>query len=233
MNAQYLLSQLSYGEFSNLAVGNDGNGTINKANLGKVITYINDGLLALAIRFKLHEKVVHIQLYDHITNYHLLSRFAESQQPQPDVPFPYIQDSNRTPFKGDVLKITAVWDSRGRERQLNDETDLRSVFTLKPDMITVPYPEDDNVLFIHYSAKPQPVTTDNLNEELDIPDFLVPALRMFVAQKVFMSIGSGDNMRIAQDYQSQYSALLNDIQHVDALSDSRFVHGAFENRGWC
>lgn len=232
MNARHLLSQLSYGEFNNTSIGNEGSGTINKSHMGRVLTYINDGLMDLATRFKLNEKVVHIQLYDHITDYHLLSRFAVSQQPQPDVPFPYILDSNRTPFKGDVLKILAVWDNFDRERSLNDESDFRSVFTLRPNVLTVPYPEDKVTLFVHYSAKPQLVTTENLDEELDIPDFMVPALRMFVASKVFMTLGSSDNMRLGQDFQIQYITAINSLKQADALSESRFTANAFNNRGW-
>ena len=232
MNARHLLSQLSYGEFNNTSVGNEGSGTINKSHMGRVLTFINDGLMDIATKFKLSEKAVHIQLYDHITDYHLLSRFAVSQQPQPDVPFPYILDSNRTPFKGDVLKVYAVWDNYDRERTLNDEADLKSVFTLRPNVLTVPYPEDNITLFVHYIAKPQMVTVDNLDEELDIPDFLVPALRSYVASRVFMTMGSADNMRLGQEFQIQYITALNNLKQADAMSESRFTQNSFERRGW-
>lgn len=232
MNARHLLSQLSYGEFNNISVGNEGSGTISKKHLGRVLTFINDGLMDLATKFKLKESTVHIQLYDHITDYHLVSRFAVSQQPQPDVPFPYILDSNRTPFKGDVLKVYAVWDSFDRERLLNDESDIRSVFTIQPNVLTVPYPEDNITLFVHYLAKPQLITVDNLDEELDIPEFLVPALRLFVASKVFMTLGSSDNMRLGQEFQIQYITALNSLKQADALSESRFTENSFESRGW-
>ena len=232
MNAQSLLSQLAFSEFANLALSNEGSGSIRKQDMGRVLTFLNDGLCELNTKFKLTEKVVHIQLHEFITQYHLLSRFAESQQPQPDVDFPYILDMNREPFKGDVLKVVVVWDDKGRERPLNDEADLRSVFTLNNQVLTVPYPEENTVLFVHYIAKPQTVTLDNLDEELDIPDYLVPALRMYVANRVFMSMGTNDSIRQGQEYQNQYLFALNDIQAANLNSDSRFVINSFEHRGW-
>lgn len=213
-------------------MSNDGDGTIRKSDMGKIITFVNDGLLELATNFKLAEKIVHVELHEHITNYHLIPKFAESQQPQNDVDIAYIHDMDRTPFKGDVLKILAVWDNQERERQLNDESDLRSVFTLVTDMITVPYPESGTVLFIHYKPKPQLITSDNLDQELDIPEYLVPALRMYVAHKVFMSIGTSDSIRTSREYQNHYIQLTHEIQDADAVSDSRFVENSFNRRGW-
>ena len=83
MNAHNILKQLSFTEFRNLSLSNDGDGTIRKSDMGALLTYINDGMNALVTQFQVTEKVVHVQLYDHITTYHLLSRFAVSQQPQP------------------------------------------------------------------------------------------------------------------------------------------------------
>lgn len=232
MNANSILTQLSFNEFSNLSISNEGSGIIRKDAIGKVLTIMNDGLIDLNTKFKVTEKIVHIRLFEHITTYHLVSRFAESQQPQPDVEVPYILDLNRTPFKGDVSKVTAVWDNQERQRPLNDENDLRSVFIMQKDSLTVPYPEDGVILFVHYQAMPMRITVDNLDEELDIPDSLVPALRAYIAYRWFMSMGTSDSMRIGQEYQSQYIMSINDLKGVDGLSDSRFNQSTFHERGW-
>lgn len=232
MNAHNILKQLSFTEFRNLSLSNDGDGTIRKADMGALLTYINDGMSALVTQFQVTEKVVHVQLYDHITTYHLLSRFAVSQQPQPHVDYPYILDLNGSPFKGDVNKVKAVWDNTGRKRVLNDESDMRSIFIMGKEAITVPYPENGVILFVHYQAKPMTVTVDNLDEEVDIPDSLVPTLRAYVAHRLFMSMGTSDSMRIGQEYQTQYVMLINDLKSTDALSDSRFTESPFYERGW-
>lgn len=232
MNAQTLISELSFHQLANLAMSKDGSGTIRTQDMGKVIACINDGLRTLHEEFTILQKVVHIRLYEHITTYHLLSRFADSQQPQPDVAYPYIIDHNRSPFKGDVNKVTAIWDNQGRQRVINDENSLRSVFVMGPDSITVPYPEKDVILFVHYNAKPQLVSMESLDEELDIPSNLVPALKAFVASQIFLSIGSNDSARMAQVYENQYVSMVRMLKASDALAESKFTTNQFEERGW-
>src|SRR5690606_3596080 len=129
MKAQALLTQLAYSELASLSLSNEGSGVIEKSQLGKVLSFLNDGMLNLVPYFNGQIKEVMIEMHDHITNYHLVSRFASSQQPQEGVDYAYIKDSNRKPFKGDVAKITSVWDSYNRTRFINDEANYLSVFT--------------------------------------------------------------------------------------------------------
>lgn len=232
MNTKGLLAQLSYGELSGLALGNEGDGTIRKRDMGKVITFINDGLQDLYNKFLVKESVVSLQLLDYVTTYHLVPRFAVSNAPQPDVPVPYIIDNNRAKFKGDVGKIYAVYDTAGKERPINDETSLDSVFIRGKDSITVPVPDGKLVLFIHYQTTHPQITMDNLDEELDIPDKLVPALRSYVAHKLFLSIGSADSLHKAQEYQGQYIFQTQALVGTDALAESRFKINTFSKGGW-
>lgn len=232
MNTQTLITELSFHHLSNLAMSKDGSGTIRTQDMGKILTCVNDGLRILHEEFTILQKVVHVRLFEHITTYHLVSRFADSQQPQPNVDYPYIIDHNRTPFKGDVNKITAVWDNTGKQRTINDEGDLRSVFIMGPDTITVPYPEKDVILFIHYNAKPQLITMDTLQEELDLPANLIPALKAYIASQIYMTIGTNDSVRMAQIYENQYTSIVRMLKSSDALSESKFTANQFEERGW-
>lgn len=232
MNTLAVLSDLSFTHLSSLAMSNDGSGTIRQQDMGKILSYLNDGLTQIFGEFAVKEKVMQIQLFEHITNYHLVSRFARSQQPQPNVDFPYILDHNRAPFKGDVNKVTAVWDNMGRNRVINDENNLRSVFIMAPDLLTVPYPEKDIILFVHYEAKPQRITMDNLDEEIDLPTSLFPALKAYIAAQVFMGIGSNDSVRISQGYENQYVSIIRMLKSSDALTESKFTARPFEERGW-
>lgn len=232
MNTLSILSDLSFTHLSSLAMSNGGSGTIRQQDMGKIISYLNDGLSQIFTEFTVKEKVLQLKLFDHITNYHLVSRFARSQQPQPDVDVPYIMDHNRTPFKGDVQKITAVWDNMGRQRVINDENSLRSVFIMAPDMLTVPYPENGVVLFIHYESKPQRITLDSLDEDIDLPTVLFPALKAYIAAQVFTGIGSNDSVRIAQGYENQYISIIRMLKSSDALTESKFTARPFEERGW-
>ena len=73
---------------------------------------------------------------------------------------------------------------------------------------------------------------DNLDEELDIPDKLVPALRSYVAHKLFLSIGSADSLHKAQEYQGQYIFQTQALVGTDALAESRFKINTFSKGGW-
>lgn len=232
MNTRALLAQLSYGELSGLGLGNEGDGTIRTRDMGKVLTFINDGLQDLYTKFLVKESVVHVQLLDYVTNYILVPRFALSNAPQPDVAEPYILDNNRDKFKGDVGKIYAVYDSNGKERPINDETSLDSVFIRAKETLTVPIPDKNVVLFVHYQTTHPRITMENLDEELDIPDMLTPALRSYVAHKLFLSIGSADSLHKAQEYQGQYIFQTQALVGMDALANSRFKINTFSKGGW-
>lgn len=232
MNTTELLRDLSHHQLFNLAISNDGDGTIRDKDKPRILACINDGLRIINEEFRIFNKVVHVQLYEEITTYHLLSRFAVSQQPQKGVMFPYILDHNRAPFKGDVSKVTAIWDSNNRKRNLNDENDLRSIFTMTPNSITVPYPENNEVLIVHYLAKPQMVTLDLLEDELDIDDKLIPLLKTYVASQVYHSIGSADSARMSQSFENQYNSILRMLKSTDALTESKLINNPFEERGW-
>lgn len=232
MNTRGILTQLSYGELSNLAIGNDGDGTIRQRDIGKVLNFINDGLSELSGKFKLIDKYVSIQLFDHITHYHLNSRFSLSQQPQPDVDFPYILDSNREPFQNDVRKIHIVFDSNNKERPINDETSMDSIFIQGKESITVPNPVNGVFLFVHYRAEHFRVTLANLDAELDLPNALVPALKLYVASRIYGSMSTVDASNKSVEYLNHYLNICKDLVDEDISSDSKFKINHFDSRGW-
>lgn len=232
MNTNQLLAQLSYGEFNNLALSNEGDGTIRTRDMGKMLTFINDGLHDLYTKFLVKESVVTIQLYEYITNYLLVPRFAQSNQVQTDVSEAYILDNLRDKFKGDVGKIYAVFNDLGVELPINDETKMNSVFIRGKESITVPSPDPERVLFIHYQTTHPRITMQNLDEELDIHDTMIAALRSYVAHKLFLSIGSADAIHKAQEYQGQYIFQTQSLVAIDASGDSRFHFKQFKKGGW-
>jgi hypothetical protein len=108
MNVDQLFQNLSYGELSNLSMGVEGEGAIEEKHQPKIILHANEGLLRLYTRFLLLEKDVLIEQVEHITNYHLLKRFAESNWNPEEEPYAYIKDLGREPFEEDVIKILSV-----------------------------------------------------------------------------------------------------------------------------
>ena len=128
MNIEDLFRNLSYGELSNLALSVEGSGTIVESARPKIVTYANDALTRLHTRFPLRTKDVLIEMYAHITNYHLLPRFARSTSPQVEK-YPYILDLPLEPFVDEVIQIESVFDTYGCNLPLNDGGNCHSVFT--------------------------------------------------------------------------------------------------------
>lgn len=230
MLVQTLMSQLSQNEFHNLALSNDGSGSIRQTDQGRVINYINDGLWDLTNRFIFNEKCVTVMQVEDIKRYELITANAVSAND--GTSYPYIRDSVEEPFLGDVLKVLAVWDGRGDNRVLNDEGAEKPIFTNIPQTLIVPKPEKDIFLGVYYQPKPILIADNPLQTELNLPEYVYPALRAYVAQKVFMSIGTGDSMRMSQEYQTQYMMYVNDLQAVDKASSTRLTTNAFSKKGW-
>ena len=109
MKLEDLFSRLSYGELSNLSIGNEGRGSIKEEDIPKLVAHVNDGLTRIYSRFVLCTKQLLIEQVQHITNYHLITKYAESAGA--DVPWPYIKDLPGNLFKGDVIRMADHIDS--------------------------------------------------------------------------------------------------------------------------
>lgn len=230
MLVQTLMSQLSQNEFFNLSLSNDGSGSIRQSDQGRIFNYINDGLWDMTNRFIFKEKKLTVNMQKDLRRYEL--KEVNSVTGTTGDNYPYIRDLPEDPFKEDVLKVLAIWDSRGEVRHLNDESDPKSVFTHIPETLIVPKPEHDISLEVYYQPKPKLIGDNPLQTVLDLPPYMYPALRAYVAHKVFMSIGTGDSMRMAQEYQLQYTMHINDIQATDKTSSTRLTANAFSKKGW-
>lgn len=232
MNTKSVIAQLSFGELSNLSMSNDGDGTIRNQDMGRVITFINDGLVDLSNKFRSKEATVHIELFEHITNYRLNSAYALSNTEVSDVKEKYILDNTREPFKNDVKKVMSVEDSLGRDRPINAPDSPLSVVIKEKDIITVPNPVNGQFLFVRYQSEHFRINMDNLDHDLDIPDSLVPALKLYVGYRVFSSIGTLDASNKAMEFLNQYVGYCNEMVNIDITGDSIIYQSNFKRNGW-
>jgi len=221
MQLNELLTKLSYGELSNLSLGSNGAGSIKITERPKVIDHVNDGLLKIYTRFSLLEKNVIIEQVTHITNYHLKSRYSESNQS--DEPYLYIKDKMAEPFTEDVIKITEVFDSTGKVRPLNDRNNVNSVFTPLPDTLQVPRPVAGQALAILYQAR-HPLLEregDNvLSQDIDLPIYLNNALQSYVAYKIFGNMNGQENLVISQTHLDAFNAACSEVIINDSVNNT-------------
>lgn len=232
MNIEQLFTDLSFGELSSLALANEGDGTITDAGKERVIRFANDGLLKLYTRFILKQNDVLIDLVDWITSYHLLKKFAQSQADTSTQTVLYIRDLPLEPFEEDSIRILNVFNSHGVLLPLNDEDNPHSVFT-QGNVLQVPRPKTGVALSVMYQAKHPQLILDDLTQEIELPDVLVPALRAWIAARTFGQMNTQESMGIAGTHETAFENICAEVIQQDLVSTSISTTGKrFEKNGW-
>jgi len=234
MNIGDLFTSLSYGELSNLAMSNDGNGLIRDQDKPKVLNAANEALLLLHSRFILSAKDIWIQLKKHITYYHVDVRFAESNILTSAENDFYIKDLMGDPFIGDVIKVLNVFDEYEYELPLNDVEHPSSVFTPQPRMLQVPNPVDGALYNVVYQAKhPLLVLNAELDQEIDLPDVLHAALKAYIAYKVYSSMNTQEATVKAAEHLNNYEGICKNATEYDLVNTSTYsTNIKFDRNGW-
>ena len=230
MKLEDLFSRLSYGELSNLSIGNEGRGSIREEDQAKVTAHVNDGLLRIYSRFVLSTKQLLVEQVRHITNYHLIPKYAESTGS--DVEWPYIKDLPDDKFLGDLIRILEVQDDRGK-LPLNDTGNPNSLFTPYPQVLQVPTPRAGKPLSIEYQARHIILENDDLDQEIVIPFVLEGALQSFVAYKIFSHMNGQDNQVKSQEHLNTYDGICMDVEARDLVNATTATsHYKLEERGF-
>lgn len=235
MLLEELLAELSYSELSNLSMALEGNGTVREQDRPKVITALNDALLKLYSRFILKRNEVLIQMYPHITNYHLLKKYALSQQEPEAEGFFYIRDLTGEPFAEDVIKILEVRNSLYQTLPLNDPDAYNSCFTPQGDVLQVPEPMSGVVLSLIYQARHAKIDRDAnpMETEIVLPQVLHGAMRSYVAYSIFTNMNTQEATAKAQEHLGNYEAACLEAIDKDLVNSSMSsTNVKFDKRGF-
>ena len=217
-----LFERLSYAELSNLSISGEGSGVIVPAGIPKIINYINEALLKLYGRFILSTKSLLIEEQEHITNYHLVRRFAETNTENIQE-YPYIKDLPDEPFTEDVIKILEVYDVNGCMYPLNDMGNCNSLFTPAPQILQVPNPVTDRAITVVYQARHpiiEPPTENNQSQEIDVPFVLEEALQAYIASKVYSNMNGQENILKGQEQLAKYESVCAEVEALDLTNNT-------------
>lgn len=233
MNILELYERLSYGELVNLSMASDGNGTIIEQKRPSIVQHANEGLLRLHSRFVLKENDLIIEQQDHITQYHIDIKYTVSSGDPEIQPYLYIKDSGENPYTGDAIKIISVFDEIGREVPLNDERNVWSYYTPKPLTLQIPSPREGNAICVSYQARHEKLVVENEDQEIDLPDVLVPALTAYIAHKVFSNMVGEENIAKGAEQLQVYEAICEEVLDQDLVSTSITTSNTkFDRRGF-
>lgn len=234
MQLDELYSMLSYGELSNLAIANNGTGTITDEAKPRIVLYANEALLRLHTKFVLLQKSLMIELQEGLTNYHLQPAYAMQSFDDAIAEYPYIRDLPENKFTGDVIKVMSVQNTWGGVRPLNDAKQYFSCFTVAPQILQVPVCRTDEVISVNYQARHRKLeASENGYKTLDLSDTLHGALTAFIAHKVYNSINTQESMVIAQSHIAMFDTICADAVEMDVLNMSvSEINTRFNSRGW-
>ena len=234
MNVAQLFTELSYGELSNLSLSGDGSGMITDQAKPRVLIAANECLVRLYTRFILKENDLLLELVDHITVYHFLKKFAESQWETSTQDYLYIKDLMREQFSEDVIKVLVVYDSYGCALPLNDPDHPESVYTPQGNMLQVPRPVTGLALSVGYQAKHAPlVLNEAMDAEIELPDVLWGAFKAYVAYHIYNGINTQEAKVTAQEHLSRYESICSEVVMQDLVSTSlSSINTRFRKNGW-
>lgn len=233
-----LFTNLSFGELSNLSIGNEGNGTIKDSEQPKIVHYANQALTLIYSRFAHKVDYVNIMLVDGVTEYRLDPVHNVSDTDAGNTAVRFIQDTASDPFTGNFLKIRSVRDVEdlSEDLLLNDTRANLTVKTTSYDTLRIAEPEAGKMLQIEYQMRHSKLAISPVDpsEKIEIFPLLEEALEMKVAQRVFSSMNGEENAakaaRLSQEF-SSYLALMDDRDLLqlsstadhDKLTDRGFV----------
>lgn len=240
---QDLLEDLTYGEFSQLNIGNfipgEHENEPDPSAYAQLCSWINRALRAIYSEFWLASEEIEIQLHEEIGTYVISTDYTVTQGTQPTL---YIIDSVSAPYLGTLLKIESVYDEEGNELPLNDDDNVDeagdpfSLYTPTYRELQVPWPNDYNTLAVQFRATHPPVKyssgMDPTAIELKIPQALYEAVMFYVASKGFSSLG-GDALGDAAQYFQMYENEVTRVRKNGLYIQTEPSNSRFENNGWC
>lgn len=237
MNLETLYQQLSFGELRNISIGNEGNGTIRTDFRPALVMHANEALTRIHSQFMLRENDLLIRMYQEITNYHMISRFAVNAgnvgEPEDQEEIRYILDLPNEPFKDDFIKPIKVFTQNGRELAINDENNPYGVFTPQTQLIQMPTPTEGEILSVQYQADHPKLSHERPTDLIFLPPTLEPALKAYVAYKVYGNMNQQDSIAKSQEYLATYQGICDEVLMKDLVSQTPSTHyNTFSIRGW-
>ena len=166
MTVQNIISLAQVGELRQLAVKDD---------TEAIIGFINLGLLELYKRFNIRIDEAIITLQDTKTIYALDGTDVDVDMP----------DDNFMLVVGATGEAeSGIWE----DLPINDSGNAYSVNTVDFNKVQIPIATAGSLVSIAYLAKPNPVYSDNLADEIDLPEQLIEPLLNYIGYRGHGSI---------------------------------------------
>lgn len=231
MTLKELISRLAYGELSNLSWSY--NGTIKEDKIVPLVQFINETLNKLYSKFYCKQDSILLEPVDGKTEYEISKEHLMDSTLTPTYD-KYLFKPGDKPFNDDILRILRVITSTGMKLPINDPLEKYSVYTPLYNKLQCPKLEPNWELEIVYAAKhPELIYDENSDPEIELPDFLIPALCAYVAYMIHSNMNTEVAVANAQKYLSLYNSILAEAVESDIVSNPKETDKfKFLIRGW-
>lgn len=233
MTLTELYRRLSLGPLSNLAVGNEGSGTLTDKGKSQALLHLNTALRNLSGRFTLSSGAVLVRGMEGVADYALRveNSYTVQSEETPAGTSYYIMDTESAPFDGRVVSILSVWVDN-QELPLNELDNPYSVHAAG-DTFTIPYRWYDQTFSVMYQRYLDEIPAGNDTLVVPIPVPLETALVDFIASEFYSGMNSQENIARGQLHRNKYESECLLVEEKNLLGDT-FIASLlkFDRRGF-
>jgi hypothetical protein len=144
-------------------------GVAAKDNTAAIVAFLNMGMIELYTRFPIKTEEYIVALQENTTIYEMPDNFMYALSAYGEVP---------ESAPNDTVRRVAI----------NEEDDPYSIFFPDWNTVQIPAVANGSYISIIYVAKPVPITVEDLNVELDLPEMLIDALVSYVGYRAHLGV---------------------------------------------
>jgi len=228
---QEFCTRLAFGQLRSLSIRDESNPSlITNKYRDQILSFTNQGLTNLSSRFVIMKKEVLVKTQAEVKNYYLRSDFTLSSLSL-EV-YKYLDDTLES-FNEDVIKVLSVYDEDNIEASMNDQDNEDSIHNVIFDCLKIPECFVDQTLRVVYQARHEILEEESKTIVIRLPYYLEDALAHFVASKVFLGMGSPEQIAKGTMHLQMYDALCKEVMDSDFVSTSTSNQGTkLYNRGF-
>lgn len=224
------INTISASELYNLAWVDELSGELTSNRVNTILSFINEGLLALYDRFALKKDQIYLFPYTGKFVYKISSEHMMESSLKSDYTHYLWKGVNET-FTDNLIRIVNVFTSSGFELPLNDYSLRFHVSTPYYNVIQLSDYEKDWKFSITYAASPDKIK--NLDDKIDIPSVLIPVLTSYVAYKAYNTINTPESSQITSKYLQLYTSQIDSLVFTDSVNQEKAeVPFKFIRGGW-
>jgi len=236
---QDFFDALAYSEFSDLAMGNSQNGSLQEKEYPKVISALNLALNDMYRKFLLKVGVLYLREVKNQTIYYLRPEFVDDIGGLDT----YILYDEENPFLGDLVKILAIYDQENNELPFNQPLDIfpfgSKIVTTSFDVIHIePQVVPRTLRIVYHATYPKIVLTPTFNPmqyPVYFPDYIQPALLAYVGSRIFRgraAKGNEQGQSINFTLYRQYDKICEELRNAGLVEDVYLPSDRFTRNGW-